>query len=156
MRSIPRSSPRTYTIGHKVNSLLFKPSLSTCETWLLPHAWTLHTLRYNQDDHGESKDQGQAWKRKRKKKNGRDRTYPDHPDPQPDDPDQARMIRVMCPKTPEACSMKPEHPDRRPDHPDPRHPDHRGHHPDHPDPACVRDLGRSLCTPSPLTYPFVA
>ena len=58
--------PQTYAIGHKVNSLLFEPSLSTCETWLLPHAWTLHTLRYNQDDHGESKDQGQAWKRRRK------------------------------------------------------------------------------------------
>ena len=60
--------PRPYAIGHKVNSLLFEPSLSTCETWLLPHAWTLHTLRYNRDDHGGSKDQGQAWKRRRKKK----------------------------------------------------------------------------------------
>ena len=39
--------PRTYAIGHKVNSLLSESSLSTCETWLLPHAWTLHTLRYN-------------------------------------------------------------------------------------------------------------
>ena len=62
--------PRTYAIGHKVNSLLFKTSLSACETWLLPHAWTLHTLRYNRDDHGGSKDQGQAWKRRRKKKQG--------------------------------------------------------------------------------------
>ena len=59
--------PQTYAIGHKVNSLLFEPSLSTCETWLLPHAWTLPILRYNRDDHGESKDQGQAWKRRRKK-----------------------------------------------------------------------------------------
>ena len=59
--------PRIYTIGHKVNSLLFKPSLSTCETWLLPHAWILHILRYDRDDHGESKDQGQAWKRRRKR-----------------------------------------------------------------------------------------
>ena len=50
--------PRPYAIGHKVNSLLFEPSLSTCETWLLPHAWTLHTFRYNRDDHGGSKDQG--------------------------------------------------------------------------------------------------
>ena len=62
--------PRPYAIGHKVNSLLFEPSLSTYETWLLPHAWTLHTLRYNRDDHGGSKDQGQAWKRRRKKKQG--------------------------------------------------------------------------------------
>ena len=59
--------PQTYAIRHKVNSLLFEPSLSTCETWLLPHAWTLPILRYNRDDHGESKDQGQAWKRRRKK-----------------------------------------------------------------------------------------
>ena len=82
--------PRTYAIGHKVNSLLFEPSLSACETWLLPHAWTLHTLRYNQDDHGESKDQGQAWKRRRKKEGrrrwsgcwsqvGRADRRPDHP-----------------------------------------------------------------------------
>ena len=62
--------PRTYAIGHKVNLLLFEPSLSACETWLLPHAWTLHILRYNRDDHGGSKDQGQAWKRRRKKKQG--------------------------------------------------------------------------------------
>ena len=59
--------PRIYTIGHKVNSLLSEPSLSTCETWLLPHAWILHILRYDRDDHGESKDQGQAWKRRRKR-----------------------------------------------------------------------------------------
>ena len=62
--------PRAYAIGHKVNSLLSKPSLSTHETWLLPHAWTLHILRNNRDDHGGSKDQGQAWKRRRKKKQG--------------------------------------------------------------------------------------
>ncbi|XBJ01192.1 hypothetical protein VPH35_020886 [Triticum aestivum] len=60
--------PRPYAIGHKVSSLLFETSLSTYETWLLPHAWTLHILRYNRDDHGGSKDQGQAWKRRRKKK----------------------------------------------------------------------------------------
>ena len=102
--------PRPYAIGQKANSLLFEPSLSTYETWLLPHAWTLHILRYNQDDHGGSKDQGQAWKRRRNKKNGQDRTCPDHPDPQPDDPDRARTIRtttrtirLTCPKTPEAA-----------------------------------------------------
>ena len=92
--------PRTYIIGQKVNSLLFEPSLSACETWLLPHAWTLHTLRYNRDDHGGSKDQGQAWKRRRKKKNGARQDLPgssgppagqsgpslDDPDPLLDDP----------------------------------------------------------------------
>ena len=62
--------PRTYVIGHKVNSLLFELSLSTCETWLLPHAWALHILRSNRDDHGGFKDQGQKWKRRRKKKQG--------------------------------------------------------------------------------------
>ena len=59
--------PRIYTIGNKVNSLLCEPPLSTCETWILPHAWILHMLRYNRDDHVESKDQGQAWKRRRKR-----------------------------------------------------------------------------------------
>ena len=90
--------PRPYSIGNKVNSLVFEPSLSTYQTWLLPHAWTLHILRYNRDDHGESKDQGQAWKRRRKKGEEEDgaavgarpdirtvvriiRAQPDHPDP---------------------------------------------------------------------------
>ena len=67
---IHKMRPRLCAIGHKVNSLLFEPSLSACETRLLPHAWTLHILRYNRDDHGGSKDEGQAWKRRRKKKNG--------------------------------------------------------------------------------------
>ena len=89
---IHKMRPRLCAIGHKVNSLLFEPSLSACETWLLPHAWTLHTLRYNQDDHGESKDQGQAWKRRRKKE-GRRRWG--------------------------GCWSQAGHPDRRPDHPGP-------------------------------------
>ena len=92
--------PRPYAMGRKVNSVLFEPTLSTHGTWLLPHAWTLHILRYNLDDHGGSKDQGQAWKRRRKKKNverqdlpgssgspaGRSGPSPDDPDPHPDDP----------------------------------------------------------------------
>ena len=45
--------PRIYTIGHKVNSLLSEPSLSTCETWLLPHACILHMLRYHVSNQGE-------------------------------------------------------------------------------------------------------
>ena len=33
---IHKMRPRLYTIGHKVNSLLFEPSLFIRETWLLP------------------------------------------------------------------------------------------------------------------------
>ena len=125
--------PRPHAIEHKVNSLLFEPPLSTHETWLLPHAWTLHTLRYNQDDHEESKDQGQAWKRRRKKKNGARQDLPGssgHPaersGPSPDDP-------ANVPEDTRSCSTKPDHPDGHPDHPDPR--------PDHPASACARVLG---------------
>ena len=97
--------PRTYAIGHKVNSLLFEPSLSTCETWLLPHTWTLPILRYNRDDHGESKDQDKHARGEGRRRMEQDRTCPDHPDTQSDDPDRARTIRTIrltCPKTPEA------------------------------------------------------
>ena len=38
--------PQLYAIGHKVNSLLSKPSLSTCETWLLPPTCVLCMIRY--------------------------------------------------------------------------------------------------------------
>jgi len=106
--------PRTYAIGHKVNSLLFEPSLSAYETWLLPHAWTLHTLRYNQDDHGESKDQGQAWKRRRKKEGrrrwsgcwsqaGRPDRRPDHPGPAGSSGPSPGSSGYPCPKTTEAA-----------------------------------------------------
>ena len=45
--------PRTYTIGHKVNSLLFEPSLSICETWLLPQIYVLCMTRNKEEDHGQ-------------------------------------------------------------------------------------------------------
>ena len=158
--------PRAYAIGHKVNSILSKPSLSSRETWLLLQARTLCILRYTRGDHGEPKDQGracaEAWTRRRKKKNGARQDLPGssgHPagrsGPSPDDPDDHPDDPANVPEDTRSCSTKPDHPDGHPDHPDPRHPDHPGH-PDHPDPACVRDLGRSPCTPSPLTYPFVA
>ena len=134
--------PRTYAIGHKVNSLLFEPSLSACETWLLPHAWTLHTLRYNQDDHGESKDQGQAWKRRRKKGEEEDgatvgarpdirtvvriiRAQPDHPDPArtsgpPAGHPALRLhqpsLRIIRAST-RTIRTSPDHPASDPDHP---------------------------------------
>ena len=118
--------PRPYAIGHKVNSLLFEPSLSTCETWLLPHAWILHILRYDRDDHGESKDQGQAWKRRRKKKTGARQDLPGssgHPagrsGPSPDDPDDHPDDPANVPEDTRSCSTKPDHPDGHPDHPDP-------------------------------------
>ena len=96
--------PRAYAIGHKVNSILSKPSLSSRETWLLLQARTLCILRYTRGDHGEPKDQGracaEAWKRRRKKKNGARQDLPgssghpagrsgpslDDPDDHPDDP----------------------------------------------------------------------
>ena len=125
---IHKMRPRLCAIGHKVNSLLFEPSLSACDTWLLPHAWTLHILRHNRDDRGESKDQGQAWKRRRKKGEEEDgaavgarpdirtavriiRAQPDHPDPSPDRP-------AICAEDTRRLLPKPDHPDpRRPDHP---------------------------------------
>ena len=45
--------PRLYTIGHKVNSLLFEPSLSICETWLLPQIYVLCMTRNKEEDHGQ-------------------------------------------------------------------------------------------------------
>ena len=123
--------PRPYAMGHKVNSLLFEPYLPTYETWLLPHAWTLCILRLIRDDHGDSKDQGQAWKRIRKKREEDGaaagvspdvrtslriiRTQPDHSDALPDHPGNPTAT------TPEACRIlpaKPDHPDEDPDHPD--------------------------------------
>ena len=44
--------PRTYVIGHKVNSLLSELSLSTCETWLLPPTCVLCMIRYLEESHG--------------------------------------------------------------------------------------------------------
>ena len=94
--------PRPYAIGHKVNSLLFEPSLSTYETWLLPHAWTLHILKYKRDDHGGSKDQGQAWKRRRKKKQGRASGKPGTSGLSPELP--------ACPEPPDpGVQTSPEH-----------------------------------------------
>ena len=43
--------PRTYAIGHKVNSLLSEPSLSTCETWLLPPTCVICMIRYLEESH---------------------------------------------------------------------------------------------------------
>ena len=45
--------PRLYTIGHKVNSLLFEPSLSICETWLLAQKYGLCMTRNQEGDHGQ-------------------------------------------------------------------------------------------------------
>lgn len=43
--------PQTYAIGHKVNSLLSEPSLSTCETRLLPQMYVLCMIRNQEEDH---------------------------------------------------------------------------------------------------------
>ena len=52
--------PRTYAIGHKVNSLLSEPSLSTCETWLLPPTCVLCMIRYLEESHGATTSNGRA------------------------------------------------------------------------------------------------
>ena len=44
--------PQIYAIGHKVNLLLSKPTLSTCETWLLPPTCVLCMIRYLEESHG--------------------------------------------------------------------------------------------------------
>ena len=52
--------PRTYAIGHKVNSLLSEPSLSTCERWLLPPTCVLCMTRYLEESHGATTSNGRA------------------------------------------------------------------------------------------------
>ena len=52
--------PQTYTIGHKVNSLLSELSLSTCETWLLPPTCVLCMIRYLEESHGATTSNGRA------------------------------------------------------------------------------------------------
>lgn len=60
--------PRLYAIGHKVNSLPSEPSLSTCETWLLPqtcvrHGYYLRRVCYaimnQEEDHRTARSIGQ-------------------------------------------------------------------------------------------------
>ena len=151
---IHKMRPRLCAIGHKVNSLLFEPSLSAFETRLLPHAWTLHTHRYNQDDHGESKDQGQAWKRRRKKKNGQGRTCPDHPDPQPDDPNDHPDDPANVPEDTRSMLDEAGSSGRPPGSPGPPTPGSSGPPSGSSGPRLCARLGLSPCTPSPLTYPF--
>ena len=54
--------PRTYAIGHKVNSLLSEPSLSTCEIWLLPPTCVLCMIRYLEESHEVTTSNGTASK----------------------------------------------------------------------------------------------
>ena len=51
---IHKMRPRLCAIGHKVNSLLSEPSLSTCETWLLPQICVLCMTRNKEEDHGRA------------------------------------------------------------------------------------------------------
>ena len=57
---VHKTRPRTYAIGHKVNSLLTGPSLSTCETWLLPPTCVLCMIRYLEESHGATITNGRA------------------------------------------------------------------------------------------------
>ena len=153
--------PRAYAIGHKVNSILSKPSLSSRETWLLLQARTLCILRY-QGFHGEeAREQGEPEaedmhedgeeKAPRTRVAGRSGRRPersgqspDDPDPGPDDPANSTEDYRSLP--PEAGSSGPRPgssgpcPDVRtasrtsgPAPPPAESPDHPGLHPDHPD-----------------------
>ena len=60
---IPRglmTRPQLYAIGHKVNSLLYEPSLSTCETWLLPPTCVQCVIRYLEESHEATTSNGRA------------------------------------------------------------------------------------------------
>ena len=46
-----KTRPHLYTIGHNVNSLLFEPSLSIRETWLLPQTCVLCMTRNQEEAH---------------------------------------------------------------------------------------------------------
>ena len=52
--------PQRYAIGHKVNSLLSEPSLSTCEIWLLPPTCVLCMIRYLEESHESTTSNGTA------------------------------------------------------------------------------------------------
>jgi hypothetical protein len=88
----PTMRPQAYAIGHKVNLLLDASPFQSCETWLLPHAKTLHVLRYQEDPLGDAQDHGQVPKymdegarRKEPEKVPRPRTsgpWPGHPAPE--------------------------------------------------------------------------
>ena len=51
--------PQIYAIGHKVILLLSEPSLSTCETWLLPQTYVLCMTRNQEEGHGIATSIGQ-------------------------------------------------------------------------------------------------
>ena len=52
--------PQLDAIGHKVNSLLSEPSLSTYETWLLPPMCVLCKIRYLEESHEATTSNGRA------------------------------------------------------------------------------------------------
>ena len=79
--------PRTNTIGHKVNSLLFEPSLPTCETWLLPQIYVLCMTRNKEEDHGQD---------------GEDTKYKDQEKKLPEATAAGRATRTGRPTTPSA------------------------------------------------------
>ena len=85
--------PQLYAIGHKVNSLLSKPSLSTCETWLLPQIYVLCMTRNKEEDHGQD---------------GEDTKYKDQEKKLPEATAAGRLTRTGRPTTPRATD------DRRP------------------------------------------
>ena len=160
--------PRAYAIGHKVNSILSKPSLSSRETWLLLQARTLCILRYQGFHREEAREQGELEAEDIREDGEEKRQGPDWPD------DPANATEDYRSPPPEAGSSGPRPgssgpcPDVRtasrtsgPTPPPAESLDHPGPHPDHPDQPgssgfgpgssgqrlCAR-VGLSPCTPS--------
>ena len=84
--------PRTYAIGHKVNSLLSEPSLPTCETWLLPQIYVLCMTRNKEEDHGQD---------------GEDTKYKDQEKKLPEATAAGRPTRTGRPTTPRLRTTGP-------------------------------------------------
>ena len=96
-----------YAIGHKVNSLLSEPSLSTCEIWLLPPTCVLCMIRYLEESHKATTSNGRASedaKYKDQEKKMREATTTGRP-AQPERPD---------PEDPSRIHGRPKPPDVRP------------------------------------------
>ena len=68
-----KTRPKLDTIGHKVNSLLFEPSLSIRETWILPQTCVLCMTRNQEEDHGQ---EGEDTKREEREEELRKKLQP--------------------------------------------------------------------------------
>ena len=69
--------PRLYNIGHKVNSLLFEPSLSIGEKCILPQISVLCMTRNKEEDHGQDREDTKYKELPKKLQRADFRTTPD-------------------------------------------------------------------------------